>query len=160
LGNSDSDWRAVLRLPVGSRAFACAGGQSPRTADSQNYAVPAWRLTQIEKEATDPNTEFWMAIVGPITSAVLGFLLLGLAHLSGWTGAAAPETQGAALLLWLEYINLALAAFNMIPGFPLDGGRVLRAILWWSMHDVERATRATAHSDRISAIQSKRRICA
>jgi Zn-dependent protease len=109
-------------------------------------------VAQIEKEATDPNTEFWMAIVGPFTSAVIGLLLLGLAHLSGWTGTAAPETPGTALLLWLGYINLALAAFNMIPGFPLDGGRVLRAILWWTMHDVERATRAAARVGQFIAV--------
>jgi Zn-dependent protease/predicted transcriptional regulator len=109
-------------------------------------------VAQIEKEASDPNTEFWMAIVGPFTSAVIGFLLLGLAHLSGWSGAAAPDTPGTALLLWLGYINLALAAFNMIPGFPLDGGRVLRAILWWSMHDVDRATRAAARVGQFIAV--------
>jgi Zn-dependent protease len=109
-------------------------------------------VAQIEKEATDPSTEFWMAIVGPFTSAAIGFLLLELAHLFGWTPAVTPQTPGTALLVWLGYINLGLAAFNMIPGFPLDGGRVLRAILWWTMDDMERATRAAARVGQAIAV--------
>jgi len=108
-------------------------------------------VAQMEKEAADPKTEFWMAIAGPITSSVLGVLLLGLARLAGWTPPASPLTPGTALLVWLGYINLALAAFNMIPGFPLDGGRVLRAILWWAMGDVERSTRAAARVGQLIA---------
>jgi Zn-dependent protease/predicted transcriptional regulator len=109
-------------------------------------------VAQIEKEASDPNTEFWMAIVGPVTSAVIGLILLAIAHFSGWVTTATPDTPGIALLVWLGYINLALAVFNMIPGFPLDGGRVLRAILWWIMHDAGRATRAAARIGQIIAV--------
>ncbi|MGA8618209.1 MAG: site-2 protease family protein [Candidatus Sulfotelmatobacter sp.] len=109
-------------------------------------------VAQMEKEATDPKTEFWMAIVGPITSAVLGFLLLALAAASGWIPRSSPPTPGTALLVWLGYINLALAAFNMIPGFPLDGGRVLRSVLWWAMGNVERATRAAARVGQVIAV--------
>ncbi|HUA15149.1 MAG TPA: site-2 protease family protein [Verrucomicrobiae bacterium] len=101
-------------------------------------------VAQIEKEASDAKTEFWMAIVGPFTSAALGVLLLALAWADGWVPKSAPATPGTALLVWLGYINLALGAFNMIPGFPLDGGRVLRAILWWVMGDGDRATRVSA----------------
>jgi Zn-dependent protease/predicted transcriptional regulator len=109
-------------------------------------------VAQMEKEAADPKTEFWMAIVGPITSAVLGFILLAFAKISGWVPGSSPATPGAALLVWLGYINLALAAFNMIPGFPLDGGRVLRAILWWIMGSVERSTRAAARVGQAIAV--------
>ncbi len=109
-------------------------------------------VAQIEKDATDAKTEFWMAVVGPITSALLGFLLLALAYVSGWVPKTPPQTPGIALLVWLGYINFALAAFNMIPGFPLDGGRILRAILWWSMGDAERSTRAAARVGQVIAV--------
>ncbi len=109
-------------------------------------------VAQIEKEASNPKTEFWMAIVGPITSGVLGLVLLALAWVSGWVPQTSPATPGIALLVWLGYINLALGAFNMIPGFPLDGGRVLRAILWWAMDDAERATRAAARVGQLIAV--------
>jgi Zn-dependent protease len=109
-------------------------------------------VAQIEKEASDPKTEFWMAIVGPITSGVLGLAMFAFARLSGWTLWTSPTTPGTALLVWLGYINLALGAFNMIPGFPLDGGRVLRAILWWAMDDAERATRAAAFVGQLIAV--------
>src|SRR6267142_4309035 len=86
-------------------------------------------VAQIEREASDAKTEFWMGIAGPITSAVLGCICLGLAWTLGWTMLAEPGTPFMAMLVWLGYINIGLALFNMIPGFPLDGGRVLRAVL-------------------------------
>jgi len=104
-------------------------------------------IAQIEKDAADAKTEFWMGIVGPITSAVIGFACLGLAMLMGWSPDAtlqAPMTPPTAMLMWLGVINIALAVFNMIPGFPMDGGRVLRAIIWWTTGDVVRATRIAA----------------
>lgn len=109
-------------------------------------------VAQIEKEASDAKTEFWMAIVGPFTSGVLGLILLSLAWAAGWVPRSQPATPGVALLVWLGYINLGLAAFNMIPGFPLDGGRVLHAILWWIMHDAERSTRAAARVGQFVAV--------
>lgn len=98
-------------------------------------------VSQIESEAPDAKGEFWIAIVGPITSAVIGIVLIGAAWLAGWRSGAEPATPITAVLLWLGYINLALAVFNMIPGYPLDGGRVLRAVIWWMTRNADRATR-------------------
>ena len=109
-------------------------------------------VAQIEKEASDAKTEFWMAIVGPFTSGMLGLILLALAWGCGWVPRTTPATPGIALLVWLGYINLGLGAFNMIPGFPLDGGRVLHAILWWAMNDAERSTRAAAFVGQVIAV--------
>jgi Zn-dependent protease/CBS domain-containing protein len=95
---------------------------------------------QIESEPTDASTEFWMAIVGPITSAVLGFVLLVIAAGFGWTRGMAPPSPALAVLVWLGYINVMLAVFNLIPGYPLDGGRVLHAIVWWITRDAARST--------------------
>ncbi len=102
-------------------------------------------VAQIEREAQDPNTEFWMAIAGPIASVVFGAICLGIAHaLFGWWFGIEPQAPVAAVLVWLGYINLVLAAFNLIPGFPMDGGRVLRAVIWWITGNGDKATRAAA----------------
>jgi Zn-dependent protease len=109
-------------------------------------------LAQIEKEPEDPRTEFWVGIIGPISSALIGLLSLGLAWVGGWRVGATPETPLSAMFVWLGYINLMLAAFNMIPGFPLDGGRILRAILWWSTGSGERATQLAARTGQAVAL--------
>ncbi len=93
-------------------------------------------VSQIEKEPTSAKMEFWMAFVGPLTSACIGLFCLALSRLLG-----TPSSPIKALVSWLGYINLALAGFNMIPGYPLDGGRILRALIWWKTGDVERSTR-------------------
>jgi len=98
-------------------------------------------ISQIESDAPDAKSEFWIAIIGPITSVAIGIVLIGAAWLAGWRMATEPDTPVTAVLLWLGYINLALAAFNMIPGYPLDGGRVLRAVIWWITRNADRATR-------------------
>src|SRR5262245_29497998 len=69
-------------------------------------------VARIEKEAADAKTEFWMGIVGPITSAVVGFICLGLARTLGWAMLAEPGTPLMAMLVWLGYINIVIAIFN------------------------------------------------
>jgi len=101
-------------------------------------------VSQIESEAPDAKTEFWIAFVGPLSSLVIGFICLGLARLTGWTRGAEADTPGAAVLVWLGYINFLLAAFNMIPGYPLDGGRVLRAVIWFFNRNALHATQWAA----------------
>jgi Zn-dependent protease len=108
-------------------------------------------MAQIEREAADPKTEFWMGIAGPIMSVIVGIICLAFAYVAGWTPSANPHTPIMAVLVWLGYINLILAAFNMIPGFPLDGGRVLRAIIWWINKNEVRATRIAARVGQIVA---------
>jgi Zn-dependent protease/predicted transcriptional regulator len=99
-------------------------------------------VSQIEKEPASAKTEFWMAFAGPLTSAVIGLICVGLAQIPG-------SAQLRAMVSWLGYINLALAAFNMIPGYPLDGGRILRSILWWKTGDVDRATRMASKTGQV-----------
>lgn len=101
-------------------------------------------VSQIESEAPDAKSEFWIGVVGPLTSLLIGGVCILTARLSGWLPETEPGTPVIAVLLWLGYINLALAAFNMIPGYPLDGGRVLRAIAWWITGKMDRATRIAA----------------
>ena len=95
-------------------------------------------VSQLEREPDTPGREAWMAIAGPLVSVVIGAVSLGAAYVL-------PGPQPVvAVLAYLGVANLALVAFNLLPGFPLDGGRVLRALLWRISHDVVRATRRAA----------------
>jgi Zn-dependent protease len=105
-------------------------------------------VSQIEKNPTSATLEFWMAFVGPLTSAVIGAICLLAANAVG----GASSDPWMAMLLWLGYINLTLAVFNLIPGYPLDGGRVLRAIIWWKTGDADRSTRAAAKAGQAVAL--------
>ncbi|MBI4320084.1 MAG: site-2 protease family protein [Chloroflexi bacterium] len=93
-------------------------------------------VSNIGKEAEGPQQEFLMAFVGPLSSLVLA-VVFG----AGWFLAPGINPQTQAILLYLALVNLLLALFNLIPAFPLDGGRVLRAILWWTSHSMFDATR-------------------
>lgn len=101
-------------------------------------------VSNLGAETKDPKTELVMAAVGPLTSAAIGAAALGLALASGWTAGSVPGGAAVSMLVWLGYINLALAVFNTLPGFPMDGGRVLRAAIWWFTGDSRRATRVAA----------------
>jgi Zn-dependent protease/predicted transcriptional regulator len=109
-------------------------------------------VAQIEKEPEDAKTEFLVGIVGPLSSAVIGLVSIGIAWAVGWRIGATPETPLLAMFVWLGYINLSLAAFNMIPGYPLDGGRILRSILWMFSHDVVRATKMASNVGKVIAL--------
>ncbi len=109
-------------------------------------------VAQIEKEPEDAKTEFWVGIAGPISSALIGVVCLGLAWAAGWRAGATPETPVLAMLVWLGFINLMLAGFNMIPGFPLDGGRILRALIWWRNRDSVRSTMLAARVGQAVAL--------
>lgn len=96
-------------------------------------------VSEIQEEPRTAGDEFRMAVVGPVTSLVLGAIFYGLfLALQPASGPAAVVAQ------YLGIINLALGVFNLIPGFPLDGGRVLRAILWGATHNLRRATRVAS----------------
>ena len=108
-------------------------------------------VSQIESEASDAKSEFWIAIAGPITSIAIGLVVLGTAWLAGWLPGTEPATPVISVLVWLGYINIVLAAFNMIPGYPLDGGRVLRAVIWWITRNADRSTRMAAQAGQAVA---------
>ena len=101
-------------------------------------------VSQIETEASDAKSEFWIAIAGPVTSVVIGLVVLGTAWVNVWKPGTEPATPVISVLVWLGYINIMLAVFNMIPGYPLDGGRVLRAVIWWITRNADRSTRLAA----------------
>lgn len=109
---------------------------------ARRYQIPVRSITlfifggvaQIGAEPPSARAEFWIAIAGPVVSAVLA-AVFGLLRL-----AAAPVAPLLAMAEYLAYINGSLALFNLVPGFPLDGGRILRAILWSTTRSLRRAT--------------------
>ncbi|MGA9882176.1 MAG: site-2 protease family protein [Candidatus Acidiferrales bacterium] len=102
-------------------------------------------LSAIEKEPPTPLQEFNMAIAGPLSSLFLAGVFFVI-----WRYARAPEFV-AAMAYWLFAINLILAIFNLVPGFPLDGGRVLRGIVWGITKDYRKASRIASTSGRFFA---------
>ncbi len=127
--------------------------------------VPVRRITlfvfggmaHAEREPGSPKAELLMTIVGPLSSLAIGvgasFAGIQLAGANAFE-TVDPEvflaglSPTASLLLWLGPINITLAIFNLVPGFPLDGGRVFRAIVWWVTGDLHRATRLATNAGR------------
>jgi Zn-dependent protease len=95
-------------------------------------------VAEMEMEPPDAKTEFWMAIAGPVASVALAAVFYVVAIILQAADVPAPV---AGVARYLGFINLVLAAFNMVPGFPLDGGRVLRAALWSWKGNLRWATR-------------------
>jgi Zn-dependent protease/predicted transcriptional regulator len=106
-------------------------------------------VSNIEHEPASPKAELLTAIVGPLTSILLGIGFLALAGLAArgsmtdaqdigtWAARLGPLST---LLVWLGPINVAIGLFNLVPAFPLDGGRILRAILWATTGRLRTAT--------------------
>ena len=98
-------------------------------------------LARLESEPRRPRDEVLIAVAGPLVSVALGGIFLWLA--GAWSQIAG-EGLASGGLGWLGRINLTLAVFNAVPGFPLDGGRVLRGLVWSATGSFERATRVAA----------------
>jgi len=100
-------------------------------------------VAELEQEPESAKSEFWIAIAGPLMS----FAIAGVSWLVAGTAAAAGSSRSlVALFGYLAGINLLLALFNLLPAFPLDGGRVFRALLWRIKGDVLQATRLASLS--------------
>jgi Zn-dependent protease/CBS domain-containing protein len=96
-------------------------------------------VSKLEDEPQSPGVEAKMTIVGPLTSFVLAAGFYGVAALTGFR-----QTYVGCAAIHLWWINMAVGVFNLVPAFPLDGGRVLRSILWHFMGNLRRATRIAA----------------
>jgi Zn-dependent protease len=103
-------------------------------------------VSEITEEPKRPRDEALLAAAGPLASIGIGLVLFGLWLL---IGDSSPEL--AASLAYLFIINFLLAAFNLIPGFPLDGGRVFRSLVWGITGDFTRATKISARVGQVVA---------
>src|SRR3989442_8101868 len=102
-------------------------------------------VARIGREPSKAIQEFNIAVAGPLASFFLYGVFYGLTRVFPYS-----ETLGA-LAAWLAFINFRLALFNLIPGFPLDGGRIFRAIVWGSTQNYARATRIAGASGKLVA---------
>ncbi|MDD5338294.1 MAG: site-2 protease family protein [Dehalococcoidales bacterium] len=91
--------------------------------------------SNLDEEPERPAVEFIIAIVGPATSLILGAIFFAITHFN-----IDPTTPLYAIISYLSIINIYLGIFNLLPGFPLDGGRVLRSLLWGSTGSLAKAT--------------------
>lgn len=103
-------------------------------------------VAEISDEPKKPGAEFLMAIAGPLTSFVIAIIFWFLSMVSGHN-----RTPFSAMMLWLSIINTTIAVFNLIPGFPLDGGRILRSIIWKATGNLMTATRSASIVGRVIA---------
>jgi Zn-dependent protease len=113
-------------------------------------SIELWALggmARLDREAPSPRAEGWIAVAGPLASLAVGVIALAIWFGVGVNGLGV-ETAGNLLTLlgWLGLINMVLAVFNMLPGAPLDGGRVVRAVRWARHGNRFRATREAARA--------------
>ncbi|MGH2974449.1 MAG: site-2 protease family protein [Solirubrobacterales bacterium] len=115
-------------------------------------------MARMDRESDSPSTEFKVAIAGPLVTFAIVIVLtaIGLGA-AGWTefrqAALVESNAGAsgvmAMIAWLASINLLVLVFNLLPAFPMDGGRIARAIAWWRTGDRNSATRFAANLGRV-----------
>jgi len=98
-------------------------------------------VSRFSSESSSPGAQAWITFVGPLTSLLLGVVFLITGAL---VGGGANSALLSASLAWLGYINILLGVFNLLPAFPLDGGRILQSLIWRGTGDRLRATRIAA----------------
>src|SRR6056297_3061101 len=107
----------------------------------QTQSIDLWALggvARLDREPPTPRADGFIAVAGPLVSLVIGAAALGAAIVAPWNA-----------LVWVGVVNVFLAVFNMLPGAPLDGGRVLRAIRWARTGDKYRAARDAGNAGRV-----------
>jgi Zn-dependent protease/CBS domain-containing protein len=115
---------------------------------ARRYGLPITGITlfifggvaEMDEEPASPKVEFLMAVAGPVASVILAAVFFGI-----YAGAAGWSQPVGGILAYLAVINLLLAVFNLIPAFPLDGGRMLRAALWGWKGKLRWATRVASN---------------
>ena len=129
--------------------------EASHAAVARHYGYPVSSITlhflggatAIEGEARRPREEFWIAVVGPLTSLAVGALALGLRTL-GPTGLLQMAVEG------LAGANLLVGVLNLVPGLPLDGGRVLKSAVWGVTRSVHRGTIVAGWVGRVVAVMA------
>ena len=148
--------RLAMALVTGLAFFAClAAHEVAHAVVARRFAVRVRGITlfllggvaEIEGELPSPGSEFAVALAGPAVSVAIASVFALSSRWArglGWTG---PE----GVLFTLSVVNLGVAIFNLVPGLPLDGGRILRAAIWRWTGSFTRATKVAAVGGRVVA---------
>lgn len=103
-------------------------------------------MAHIARDSPSPRAELLIALAGPLTSLAIGFLGAGVS----WASWGTVPTLGA-LTLWLALVNVPVGVFNLVPAYPLDGGRVLRAVVWFAAQDLRWGSLVAARAGQLGA---------
>lgn len=147
------DYRRVdhgfdIPLGVGSCIFTQRGGDPPPNTDPRIYFfLHFFGVTHLEHEAKRPLIDFVVAVVGPLTSVLLALVFYVL-----WFVTRGASSSLTAVTFTLFAFNLGFAAFNMLAGFPLDGGRVLRSVVWGISGNYRSATQVAARYGQLIGV--------
>ncbi|RVW00208.1 site-2 protease family protein [Rhodococcus xishaensis] len=152
-GRSIAEYWSVGALAAVVFVLSLAAHELAHSVVAVHDGVPVRRITlwllggmsELQSEPNDPRTELRITLAGPLTSLAIGIAALLLVVLL--RDVADPVVTGS--LAWLGIANVVLAVFNMLPGAPLDGGRVLHAVLWWRSGDRLAAAAGAARSGRV-----------
>jgi len=153
-GQSQLTWSATQRWGVAAVTsvlffMSVLAHELTHSVVAERWGIPVRKITlfifggvsQLAHEARRPLIEFTIAVVGPLSSLALSGIFAGL-----WLLLRDASSALGAVLLILAWVNLSLGVFNMLPGFPLDGGRVLRAAVWGLTGSYWRATQVAARA--------------
>lgn len=147
--------RTAMGIVAGLAFFAClVAHEIAHALAARRFGIAVRGITlfmfggvaEIEGEVPSPAREFAVALIGPATSIALGGAFALVAEAAGsW-----PAVEG--VLFTLALVNLGVAVFNLVPGLPLDGGRLLRAGLWRLTGSYQKATRVAAGGGKVVAV--------
>ena len=150
-------WLWTLAVVAAVLAVACLyAHELAHAIVARAYGIPVRSISlfllggmaHITRESPSPRAEFLIAIAGPLTSIGLG-VVGGLVSLALSSPASSPAS---AIGLWLAMVNIPLGIFNLVPAYPLDGGRVLRGALWYAGQDLRWASTVSARAGQLAAV--------
>lgn len=104
-------------------------------------------VSALGSEPSRARDEFWIAVVGPLCSFALMFVFGGLTLLAGWAGWESAQTT----FFYVAMVNFMVGAFNLLPGYPLDGGRILRSAVWRYQRNLSSASRFAGNIGKVVA---------